>query len=148
MGYADTRTPCPSGPGLGPRVATEAAFPGDGAEKSTDQSRKEKVRAHSDPRASGSLLHAEFEDGSVRDFDLLTLDFYDLLKQEGRLNQATLDPGGYGISWDDEHDVSERTPSLPSPLRKWRVEKASNHPRSFQPTQLNFVFFQNLSHHE
>jgi hypothetical protein len=58
-------------------------------------------------RIEDPVLHAEFEDGSLRDFNLRTLDFYDLLKREGRIAQATLDPGGYGISWDDEHDVSE-----------------------------------------
>jgi hypothetical protein len=38
---------------------------------------------------------------------LLMLDRFQLLKHEAFFKAVTVDPGGYGITWDDEMDLSE-----------------------------------------
>lgn len=38
---------------------------------------------------------------------ILSLDRFQLLKQEAFFTAITVDPGGYGVSWDDEMDLSE-----------------------------------------
>ena len=38
---------------------------------------------------------------------ILTLERFQLLKQDAFFTAVTVDPGGYGISWDDEMDLSE-----------------------------------------
>ena len=38
---------------------------------------------------------------------VLNLERFELLKQDAFFTAVTVDPGGYGISWDDEMDLSE-----------------------------------------
>lgn len=38
---------------------------------------------------------------------ILTLERFQLLKQDAFFKAVAVDPGGYGISWDDEMDLSE-----------------------------------------
>lgn len=38
---------------------------------------------------------------------ILNLERFQLLKHEAFFKAVTVDPGGYGVSWDDETDLSE-----------------------------------------
>jgi hypothetical protein len=38
---------------------------------------------------------------------LLNLDRFQLLKNDAFFKVVTVDPGGYGVAWDDEMDLSE-----------------------------------------
>ncbi len=55
-------------------------------------------------------LLVTFDNGVQKIYDcqrILTLERFQLLKQEAFFKAFTVDPGGYGISWDDERDLSE-----------------------------------------
>ncbi len=55
-------------------------------------------------------LLVTFVNGVQKIYDcqrILNLERFQLLKQEAFFKAATVDPGGYGISWDDETDLSE-----------------------------------------
>src|SRR5574341_708394 len=55
-------------------------------------------------------LLVTFVNGVQKIYDcqiILNLERFQLLKQEAFFKAVTVDPGGYGISWDDETDLSE-----------------------------------------
>jgi len=55
-------------------------------------------------------LHVVFEDGSERVYDcapLLDRPQFQLLRTSGFFRAVRVDPGGYGISWNDDIDLSE-----------------------------------------
>lgn len=55
-------------------------------------------------------LLVTFINGTQKIYDcqrILNLDHFRLLKHEAFFKAVTVDPGGYGISWDDETDLSE-----------------------------------------
>lgn len=55
-------------------------------------------------------LLVTFANGVQKVYDcqpLLNLERFRLLKYEAFFKAVTVDPGGYGISWDDEMDLSE-----------------------------------------
>ncbi len=55
-------------------------------------------------------LLVTFVNGVQRVYDcrwLLNLDRFQLLKQDAFFKAVRVDPGGYGISWSDEMDLSE-----------------------------------------
>ena len=59
----------------------------------------------------GSLLWAEFKDGREVVYDVSGLVevnpvFGDLVRNPELFAQVRIDPGGYGISWNDELDLS------------------------------------------
>lgn len=56
------------------------------------------------------LLLVTFVNGVQKIYDcrpLLTLERFRWLNQEAFFKMVTVDPGGYGVSWDDEMDLSE-----------------------------------------
>lgn len=58
----------------------------------------------------GRHLLVTFVNGVQKVYDcqrILNLDRFQLLKHEAFFKAVTVDPGGYGISWDDEMDLSE-----------------------------------------
>lgn len=58
----------------------------------------------------GKRLLVTFVNGVQKIYDcqiILNLERFQLLKQEAFFKAVTVDPGGYGISWDDERDLSE-----------------------------------------
>ncbi|MBI4673688.1 MAG: DUF2442 domain-containing protein [Chloroflexi bacterium] len=58
----------------------------------------------------GRHLLVTFVNGVQKVYDcqrILNLDRFQLLKHEAFCKAVTVDPGGYGISWDDEMDLSE-----------------------------------------
>jgi hypothetical protein len=58
----------------------------------------------------GSRLLVTFVNGIQKVYDcqrLLSLERFQLLKQEAFFKSVTVDSGGYGISWNDEIDLSE-----------------------------------------
>ena len=58
----------------------------------------------------GRRLLVTFANGVQKIYDcqgLLNLDRFQLLKHEAFFKAVTVDPGGYGVSWDDEMDLSE-----------------------------------------
>ena len=58
----------------------------------------------------GSQLLVTFVNGVKKIYDcqrILSLERFQLLKQEAFFKAVTVDPGGYGISWNDEMDLSE-----------------------------------------
>lgn len=58
----------------------------------------------------GKRLLVTFDNGVQRAYDcqaLLNLERFQLLKHEAFFKSVTVDPGGYGISWNDEIDLSE-----------------------------------------
>lgn len=55
-------------------------------------------------------LLVTFANGVLKVYDcqrILHLERFQLLKHEAFFKAVTVDPGGYGISWDDETDLSE-----------------------------------------
>jgi len=55
-------------------------------------------------------LLVTFVNGVQKVYDcqrILNLDRFQLLKREAFFKAVTVDPGGYGISWDDTMDLSE-----------------------------------------
>lgn len=55
-------------------------------------------------------LLVTFVNGVQKIYDcqrILTLDRFQLLRHEAFFKAVTVDPGGYGISWNDEMDLSE-----------------------------------------
>ncbi len=58
----------------------------------------------------GSRLLVTFINGVQKVYDcqrILELDRFQLLRHEAFFKAVRVDPGGYGISWDDEVDLSE-----------------------------------------
>jgi hypothetical protein len=58
----------------------------------------------------GERLLVAFVNGVQKVYDcqrILNLDRFQLLKHEAFFRAVTVDPGGYGVSWDDETDLSE-----------------------------------------
>lgn len=58
----------------------------------------------------GRYLLITFVNGIQKVYDcqrLLSLDRFQLLRYEAFFKAVTVDPGGYGVSWDDEMDLSE-----------------------------------------
>jgi hypothetical protein len=61
------------------------------------------------PLTEGQLL-VTFINGVQKVYDckgIMHLDRFRLLKNEAFFNTVTVDPGGYGVSWNDETDLSE-----------------------------------------
>jgi hypothetical protein len=57
-----------------------------------------------------SCLLVTFANGVRKVYDcqrILNLERFQLLKHEAFFKAVKVDPGGYGISWDDETDLSE-----------------------------------------
>jgi hypothetical protein len=57
-----------------------------------------------------SHLLVTFANGVRKVYDcqrILSLERFRLLRHEAFFKAVTVDPGGYGISWDDETDLSE-----------------------------------------
>lgn len=57
-----------------------------------------------------NCLLVTFADGVQKVYDcrrILELDRFRLLKQEAFFKAVSVDPGGYGISWSDDMDLSE-----------------------------------------
>ena len=55
-------------------------------------------------------LLVTFVNGVQKVYDcqrILNLERFQLLKHEAFFKAVTVDPGGYGVSWDDETDLSE-----------------------------------------
>lgn len=55
-------------------------------------------------------LLVTFVNGIQKVYDckgIMHLDRFRLMKNEAFFNTATVDPGGYGVSWNDETDLSE-----------------------------------------
>lgn len=58
----------------------------------------------------GKRLLVAFVNGVQKVYDcqrILNLDRFRLLKYQAFFKAVTVDPGGYGVSWDDEMDLSE-----------------------------------------
>jgi hypothetical protein len=58
----------------------------------------------------GKKLLVRFVNGVEKVYDsnpLLSLERFNLLKNEAFFRAVRVDPGGYGISWNDEMDLSE-----------------------------------------
>jgi hypothetical protein len=58
----------------------------------------------------GKRLLVRFVNGAERIYDcspLLPLEMFQSLKNEAFFKSVKVDPGGYGISWDDDVDLSE-----------------------------------------
>lgn len=58
----------------------------------------------------GRRLLVTFVNGVQKVYDcqrILSLERFQLLKQEAFFKAVAVDPGGYGISWNDEMDLSE-----------------------------------------
>lgn len=56
------------------------------------------------------ILIVLFDNGVVKEVDFkekLQEDFYDDLKDKMLFEQAQVDSGGYGVSWNDDIDISE-----------------------------------------
>jgi len=61
------------------------------------------------PLTERRLLVA-FVNGIQKVYDcqkIMNLERFQLLKHEAFFKAVTVDPGGYGVSWDDERDLSE-----------------------------------------
>lgn len=61
------------------------------------------------PRAERQLL-VRFANGVEKTYDcnpLLHLEMFQLLKNEAFFKSVKADPGGYGVSWNDDADLSE-----------------------------------------
>ncbi|NUQ36441.1 MAG: DUF2442 domain-containing protein [Caldilineales bacterium] len=55
-------------------------------------------------------LLVTFVNGVQKVYDcqrILNLDRFQMLKHQAFFKAVTVDPGGYGVSWDDEMDLSE-----------------------------------------
>jgi len=58
----------------------------------------------------GKKLQITFDNGTVKIYDctlLLNRKQFQLLKNDAFFKAAKVDPGGYGVSWDDQIDLSE-----------------------------------------
>jgi hypothetical protein len=58
----------------------------------------------------GIMLLVDFMDGTQKTYDcsqLLNLDQFQPIQNEVFFKTVKVDPGGYGISWNDEIDLSE-----------------------------------------
>ena len=58
----------------------------------------------------GRYLLTTFVNGIQKVYDcqrLLSLERFQLLRHEAFFKAVTVDPGGYGVSWNDEMDLSE-----------------------------------------
>jgi hypothetical protein len=58
----------------------------------------------------GKRLLVTFVDGTQKIYDckqILHLERFRFLNQEAFFKAVTVDPGGYGVSWNDEMDLSE-----------------------------------------
>ncbi len=58
----------------------------------------------------GRYLLVTFVNGIQKMYDcqeILNLERFQLLKREAFFKAVAVDPGGYGVSWDDEMDLSE-----------------------------------------
>lgn len=58
----------------------------------------------------GKRLLVTFADGTQKVYDcrqILHLERFRLLNQEAFFKAITVDPGGYGVSWNDNMDLSE-----------------------------------------
>ncbi|MBD3240546.1 MAG: DUF2442 domain-containing protein [Chitinivibrionales bacterium] len=58
----------------------------------------------------GKHLEVTFENGVRKDYDcnpILSRPQFFLLREEGFFRCAKVDTGGYGISWNDDIDISE-----------------------------------------
>jgi hypothetical protein len=58
----------------------------------------------------GKRLLITFANGTQKVYDcqrILGLERFQLLRNEAFFKAVTVDPGGYGISWNDEMDLSE-----------------------------------------
>jgi len=56
------------------------------------------------------ILIVDFDNGIQKKYDCrknFEYPAFELLKDEAFFKQAKIDPGGYGISWNDEIDLSE-----------------------------------------
>jgi len=66
-----------------------------------------KIRSVTDLPDYRLLLH--FSDGTAKQYDVRPLlsrePFSDLRSVKGLFEQVTVDPGGYGISWNDDIDI-------------------------------------------
>jgi hypothetical protein len=61
------------------------------------------------PLKGGRLL-ATFANGAAKTYDcnqLLHLEMFQVLANEGFFKSVKVDVGGYGVSWDDDVDLSE-----------------------------------------
>ena len=52
-------------------------------------------------------LIIEFDNNEVKLYDLTSFAYFTEIKNLGLLNNYTIDPGGYGLSFSDDIDVSE-----------------------------------------
>ena len=57
------------------------------------------------------IIHVDFESGVSKKYDIKTLipdfkEFETLIQINGLFEQVKVDTGGYGISWNDELDLS------------------------------------------
>lgn len=61
--------------------------------------------------AGDLILLVEFENGTTKKFDCKSIlhrdENFKRLKNPGYFENIRIDPGGYGISWDDDLDLSE-----------------------------------------
>lgn len=67
-------------------------------------------KIHSVTPLEDKHLLVTFDNGVQKVYDchsILKLDRFQLLKHEAFFKAVKVDPGGYGISWDDEMDLSE-----------------------------------------
>jgi len=58
----------------------------------------------------GKRLLVAFVNGVEKVYDcqrILNLDRFQMLKHQALFKAVTVDPGGYGVSWNDEMDLSE-----------------------------------------
>lgn len=58
----------------------------------------------------GKRLHVEFIDGTQKIYDcsqLLHMEQFGPIQNEVFFKTVKVDPGGYGVSWNDEIDLSE-----------------------------------------
>lgn len=59
---------------------------------------------------NGRTLLVTFMNGVQKLYDcqkILRLDRFQLLRHKAFFNAVTVDPGGYGVSWNDEMDLSD-----------------------------------------
>lgn len=59
---------------------------------------------------AGKRLLVTFTSGTQKVYDcqkILELERFELLRNEAFFKAVTVDPGGYGVSWNDEIDLSE-----------------------------------------
>lgn len=57
----------------------------------------------------GHHLRVRFDNDETRDYDFhphLGLDMFHLLKSEAFFRAVRVDPGGYGLSWNDDMDIA------------------------------------------